>query len=471
MDYIIVGAGPTGLALAYYLSKAGKKSIILDRQPNIGGCHRVLRVNGMFTEHAPRVYLSSYLNTIEWFSDMNISFYDHFTTYNYGILYIVGRIFNQLNESELAWFTWAATKLLFDPTYGKTISVKSFCIEHSFSDSSLDFLDRLCRSSDGAGADRFSMYKLLNAINQNALYQFYEPKRPNDVALFPMIQEALVNTGNIQFLLGASVVQLLMNESNTEMTGVTYQTNTQQASIMAKNVILAVSPNDLQKLLATPSPYSLAFGPLETWTARSSYIVDLGATFHWDTALSIESTWGFPSSEWMLVYIILSEYMEFEDSRSQTVVSVCITNLDIVSSVTGKTAHQTSNPDELVREMFRQFQETYPTIPQPTTMILSPTVYRENDKWTEQDSAFFNAYNTYTLPSKGTIPNLFQVGTQNGNSDLDITCFESAVTNAMAFANQSYKKPIEVRTFVIIVLAILLILLILFIVNSSLKKK
>jgi hypothetical protein len=66
---------------------------------------------------------------------------------------------------------------------------------------------------------------------------------------------------------------------------------------------------------------------------------------------------------------------------------------------------------------------------------------------------------------------MFQVGTQNGNSDLHITCFESAVTKAMAFANESYQKPLEVRTFVIIGLAILIIVLILLIVQRSLKKK
>jgi hypothetical protein len=266
-----------------------------------------------------------------------------------------------------------------------------------------------------------------------------------------------------------------MNESNTEMTGVTYSTlinnRVQLSSIMGNNVILAVSPNDLSKLLSAPYPYSTAFGPLSLWTTRSSYIVDVGATFHWNYVVSMESTWGFPRTEWGLVYILLSEYMEFDDVRSQTVVSVCITNLDVASSTTGKTANQTSNPTELVNEMFRQFQETYPTLPQPSTMILSPTVYRENNVWTEQDSAFFYAYNTNTLPSNGTIPNLFQVGTQNGNSSLHITCFESAVTNAMAFANQSYQKPFEVRTIAIIVLAILFIGLLLIIVNMYLKKK
>ena len=59
-DYLIVGAGPCGLALAWYLSKLNKKILIVEKENTIGGCHRVRRVNGLFTEHGPRIYLDNY---------------------------------------------------------------------------------------------------------------------------------------------------------------------------------------------------------------------------------------------------------------------------------------------------------------------------------------------------------------------------------------------------------------------------
>lgn len=62
-DYCIIGAGPTGLTVSYLLSKIGKKCILIDKNKDIGGCHRVDRVNGLFTEHGPRIYSSSYINT------------------------------------------------------------------------------------------------------------------------------------------------------------------------------------------------------------------------------------------------------------------------------------------------------------------------------------------------------------------------------------------------------------------------
>ena len=47
-DYIIVGAGPTGLTLALYLAKLNKKIIVIEKENTIGGIHRVKRDNGLF---------------------------------------------------------------------------------------------------------------------------------------------------------------------------------------------------------------------------------------------------------------------------------------------------------------------------------------------------------------------------------------------------------------------------------------
>ena len=42
-DYCIIGAGPSGLTLAYLLSSIGKKCIIIDNNDNIGGYQLLLK--------------------------------------------------------------------------------------------------------------------------------------------------------------------------------------------------------------------------------------------------------------------------------------------------------------------------------------------------------------------------------------------------------------------------------------------
>ena len=80
-DYTIVGGGPCGLTIALYLSKLGKNCCIIDKNKSLGGCHRVTRVDGKFTEHGPRVYSSAYVNVKEILKELDTSFSDIFTKY------------------------------------------------------------------------------------------------------------------------------------------------------------------------------------------------------------------------------------------------------------------------------------------------------------------------------------------------------------------------------------------------------
>ena len=52
-DYIIIGGGPCGLTIAYYLSKMYTTSVnnilLIDSNENLGGCHRVKRVGSLFS--------------------------------------------------------------------------------------------------------------------------------------------------------------------------------------------------------------------------------------------------------------------------------------------------------------------------------------------------------------------------------------------------------------------------------------
>jgi len=94
-DLVIVGAGPSGLALAQCYSKISNKILIIDKEQDIGGCHRVRRIKNssnelLFTEHGPRIYSDTYTVFISLLKDMNLNFYDLFTEYNFTISQIGG---------------------------------------------------------------------------------------------------------------------------------------------------------------------------------------------------------------------------------------------------------------------------------------------------------------------------------------------------------------------------------------------
>jgi phytoene dehydrogenase-like protein len=93
-DLVIVGAGPSGLALAQCCSKSGKKILLIDKAESIGGCHRSGRrsYDNLFIEyHGPRVYSSTYKVFQHLLNEMNVDFYNLFVKSHFSITEIGGQ--------------------------------------------------------------------------------------------------------------------------------------------------------------------------------------------------------------------------------------------------------------------------------------------------------------------------------------------------------------------------------------------
>jgi len=463
MDYIIVGAGPCGLTIAYLLAKAGKTCVLLDSNGSIGGCHRVRRVNGMFTEHSPRVYLSSYKNFSSLLEEFGRTFSDFYTPDVFGVIYITLQMIGTLRATETLSIIGAYLYAMSHPDYGANESMDSFMTRKKFSNASRDYMDRLCRFTDGAGSDRYSLYQFIQLGNQQSLYGIYQPRLPNDIGIFRTFTEQL-NALNVPIQLNTRVTSVTYDG---QVTGVVLSDG---RTIQGQHVILAVPPNALVSILnQSPTPIPRAFGNLSGWVSPATYNNDIAATFHWDTKLVVPDVWGFPSSDWGLVSIPLSTFMHMNDPRSKTVLTTCITYTDRTSRFLNKTANQVMDRETLVAEMFRQLTESYPTLPPPTTSLLSPTVYYENGGWRESDSAFFKSFSINYIHSHGNVPGLYQVGVQNGQSSSAFTTMEAAITNAMRFVNQLQVGPERVihesvELFFVLKLIFLILLLIVFLV-------
>ena len=462
-DFTIIGAGPSGLTLAYILGTLGKKCLIIDKNNNVGGCHRVLRVDGLFTEHGPRIYSNSYVNTINILKKMGINFYDLFTPYKFNISNIGGKSITNLQFTEIF-------KLAFDffrnSPNNKIMSMNQYMNKHNFSEKSKDYINRLCLLTDGASADKYTLFQFLELVNQQFLYKIYQPKYPNDICLFPLMVNSINNTGNITFLLNTEVTKL--NIHSNKITSIELLSDMNQSVINSSNFILAISPKDIIKLT---KDITNVFGPnTQLIASYNSYNNNIPIIFHWDTKINLEKIWGFPKSDWGIAFIILSDYMNFYDDRSKTVISTCITLPNNLSSILNKTSNQTTYKNELINEVFRQLKESFPTLPTPSYSIISPTVYRKNNEWLDQDSAFVRTDQNLLLPSHGIISNLYNVGTQNGNSPYNFTSFESAISNSISFCNtiipESKKhfklyNPYNLRNIILITIIFLIIIFIL----------
>lgn len=451
-DYCIVGAGPTGLTLAFLFATIGKRCIIIDKNQSIGGCHRVTRVNGLFTEHGPRIYSNSFRNVRALFRKMKLSFKSMFVKYKFDMATIGDYSVEHFDLFELYDLAWEFGKFTINDSSGQDISVAEFADQKKFTLKTKEYLDRLCRLTDGGSSANYSLNKLLQLANQQFLNDIYQPSQPNDIKMFKEWGEVLQKL-KVDFLLDTQVVSINgQNSSKVDSISVapnsynSYNLSKFQSSrqISAKKFVLCIPPKPLGKLLEQNSLFKHSFGDMtivQPWIEKNTYQNYIPITFHWHEKdlppdFKLASVWGFPKSDWGVAFIELTQYMDFKDERSKLVLSTCITKPDAVSKFNHKNPHQ-CDESELKEEVFRQLKISFPNLPKPSFVILHPTVRRENNEWVEDDTAFIASPNSFFLPFQSNeTQNLFQVGTQNGNSMYAFTSMESAVSNAIAFANK-----------------------------------
>jgi hypothetical protein len=455
-DLVIIGGGPSGLALAQCCSSLNKNILVIERETDIGGCHRVKRIditnkNGvverMFTEHSPRVYSSTYTVFIDLLKKMDLDFYKLFTPYNFSIATIGGQtLWSTLSFSEMFSLFIDFIILLANDDYGKNMSMQEYVESRGFTSKSRDMIDRICRLTDGATISKYTLNEFLQLFNQQALYRLYQPKLPNDISLFALWKSYL-EKANVDFLLNTTVEALQINTitNSPSIHSVKCKYGDKDIEIFGDKFIIATPPTNLVKILENSNDEQIqnSFGDFETlkaWSRDTDYIEYISVIFHWDTKLNLEKIYGFPKTEWGVAFVVLSDYMEFSESQSKTVISTAITITDTPGNKINKTAAQ-CNKLEIVEEVLTQLKKSFPNLPPPTVSIISPELSWENGEWDSLDTAFIASSNQPNLDfASKTISNLYNLGTHNGKNNYKFTSMESAVTNAVVLSHILYPE-------------------------------
>ena len=480
-DYIIVGGGPTGLTLAWILAKAKKNVLIIEANPSLGGCHRVERVDGLFAEHGPRVYSDAFLNFINLLEKMELKFEDIFTEYTFF------KTENPFSVYEYFCIIQEFIKLSLYPDVAREISMNKFMNNFKFSKESMDFIERLCRLTDGATTEKYTLFQFLQLINQQSFYKLYQPKLPNDRGLIFLWHDALLKTKRVDFLMQYEVTKVFVDNldliNSVQVRHIIRDTG---FPVNCKNCILTIPPKPLIKILNNSLRAQNAFGDinkLNKWSLKNSYFDYIPITLHFKEKIKLPKIQGFPKSEWGIAFVILSNYMKFNDIKeeefSNTVISTCITFPDRKSEVLGKTANE-CEMDEIYNEVYRQLKLSIKDLPIPYRMITSPQVKRsfDNLSWINYDTAFVSTTKLNNLDSHSDkIKNLYSVGTHNGNSQYYFTSIESAVQNAIVFAksilpeNEIMKKyeiieTFHITTYINIMLVLLICMITIYVINK-----
>ena len=474
-DYAIVGGGPTGMTIAWILSNQKKKVILIEKDEVLGGCHKVLRVNGYFTEHGPRVYSNSFLMFIQILSDMNIAFTDLFIPYNFKHTNIDNKTILSLNFNEIMALLSAFLKLIVNKDYGKTISIKDFMKKNNFSESSYDYIERLCLLTDGATIEDYTLFQFLQLVNQQFFYSLFQPKLPNDKGLIKIWTNKLLEN-NVKILLNSQVIKI--DVENNNVSKLIIIENGVQKEIIANKYVLSVPPKPFYDLISSNPKTEDNFGnnkEIQKWKAKNSYFDYITLTFHYKNEVTLPKLNGFPRTPWGIGFVILSNFMNFKiDEPSKTVISICITMLNVPNEQ-GKTANQCSH-----EQIIKYVKEQLSFFPNPDLVIISPTIKRSGDVWINEDTAYVVTTKQHFIQPKGKISNLYYVGIHNGNSSYNFTAIESAVQNAIHYCIEEMpelkyryisKNLMEVRYLVIDAIIIILCIFLIIYIKKYIKKE
>ncbi len=405
-DYIIIGAGPSGLVCAQMLSKLNKKVLVIERDETIGGCHRVKRINGDFTQHSPMVYTNSALNFINILNEINYDFYTNFTKYNFSLFTIFNdRLKNVLTLKELFTFVPDFLYFSYDNKYLLNISVFDYLTKHNFSENAIDIIDKICRLSDGADAKRYSMNSFFQLLNQNIFYTLYQPRKANDKGMMKRWEEFLLER-NVDII------------TNTEITELDHKNKILDKKYKYEKLILCIPPKNISSLTG------------EKLQKDISYNTYVSVTFHYNAHFSLEKHHGFSTTPWGIFWIVMSDYLETENG---ILISATASVLDKKSDATFKTVNETTNETDLKLEIFRQLNQNFnDMLPVPDKMILNPNIsYSKTRGWECKDSAFLDVVDPVYLDYVSNLQDVYYVGAHNGMTFYQPTSIEKAVTNSM----------------------------------------
>jgi hypothetical protein len=462
-DLVIIGAGPGGLALAHCCSYLKLNILVIDKESTIGGCHRVRRVKinneYLMTEHGPRLYFNNFLNFIMLINEMGYKFDDLFTKSHIQTTSLVFHLLSKINFTEILNMIYNYIIFIFNNNYSKNITMKDYMNNNNFSKETFDLLDRLCISSDGADSSKYTLYHFFQLSNQNTFYKIYQPKKPNDVGLF-QIWKNFLEKRNVKFMLNTEVISI---DSN-------YILLNNNTKIYSNKFIFAIPAVNLIKI----SPEKNIFGnfnDLSKWSEDNKYLTYISITYHWNIKLNLPDKIPIAYGSWYLIHIVLSKYMTFDETSSQTVISCAITKNDSINSNINKTAND-CNKKELIEETFKILCEIYDNnLPKYTASILSPGNYKHNNKWYDIDNSFILTSNSIKLDNQSKVyNNYYNLGIYNGNSNYKLTTIESAIENAINLSHILYpelkniyklKKMVELNNIILLVIIIILIILIL----------
>lgn len=441
-DLIIVGSGPSGLALAHVCSNIYRRVLVIDKEYSIGGIHRVKRdYYGIYTEYGPRIYMNVYYNFINIIREIGLNYESLFKKYKYN--FISNLLFrNQLSIYEKYILMRAYMRYFFNDNYGKSTSLYEYIQFYKFTTKSIAIIDTLCAYIDEGNVYSYSLNKFIKMYDILFYSKVMVPSKALDCYLFKTWKRFLENRG-VEIILEKEIANINIIDDTISCIELVSGEN-----IGCVNLVLAVPPIALLDIIKDNDMLKDSFGDfneLKIWAENTKYRNYISITYHFKNYIEFFDSNGLTlHTDWGIIVVNLSEYCDKIENSEYPVLSVMVTLCDKKSSYNNKTANECSG-DDLILEVYRQLKICYVNINIGESYdyfaVINPNNYYDNDKkiWRCSDNAYYNMLGEKYIAFKSrTIDNLYTLGTHNGRSYIQFNCIESAISNAISLGCELY---------------------------------
>lgn len=437
MKYIVVGAGPTGLSLTYYLAKGGHEVTLIEKEDQLGGSwNSQWHDDKYFTENSPRVLIFSQL-TRKFLGDLGLDKQDFANVYgnklqtffkfiNFGVSnlslkdYFIGAYsfikhhYNKSNENVQDWLD----SNNFSEKFKKAMKITSIVI---------------CDRPDKTNLTDF--FGAITDSNSDGIKQMREPNKWHEI-----LEAKLKTKYGVKIFKNTPIEKVLTNKNR--VVGV----STKNQKYYADRVVLATQSSGLHSILNQSNELVknnwMSYSLMKNWI-ENTYYSGFSFQLNFKQKIAFPKKWlTFSFTDWTIIILPVSDWLESfsKDQEIQTTWSCCIVDMDTPSKFLKKTANQCKTKEEVLDECLRQIKSIH-KIPNPKKVTTSKGLRRINGIWTSLNTGFSRNINSY-LPIQGNIEGLFALGCFTKPDTPHISHFETAIMATKNFLNK-YQPEIE----------------------------
>ena len=457
LNYVIIGSGPTSIALTLMLCQHKNINItILEASNSIGGCWSVEYLdNKYYSENSPKVMFEyKYFNQILHFLDINPqkSFKNIYGNSFNVMTKFIDFFYTGLNSREILIFitTILKYKLGF---FDKNITLHEWLTSNNFSKKGYKTFEILSIAAADK-PEKILASVIFGSFSNNAL-NIKQLKDPKD--WINKYTNYLHRKKNVKVLLNHELISI--HDNGKLMNNVDYITvndnndgnNRKLKKMKFDQYMICIPPLSMKKILLNSTTLVknnwMSYDKISKWIDRSSY-TSFGFQLHFDYNIEFPSNWCWScNGEWNTIILDISKYSNKYtfDKKIKTVWSCVVIDLDKRSTYINKSVNECNDYNEIIKESLRQIEYDYQKNHKNKVCNLIPykiTSYSGLSKkfdnkgkqhWNSRDSSYTNSTGILIPPKGNLVGNIYWIGSHNIG---EITNMETALTSAVDFCNK-----------------------------------